>query len=379
MMTKRFRALLAAAALTVVAAGCDGVGLLPDFGNPEPIAQFMPGDVTLDVGELPDGDSAKSINSAMAQPDVQRRSNALNTCGGVVHGFHRAAARALALGAAIRNDMTSPDNIRVAGEFTVGSRTVAYLADFSAFDFDGDGNPDGSGNAVDVPVALRIWADRGDGYQQFLCALITVKPTESTNGEPGHLGAGRAYVRPASPREDESADLQIFMAWDRTNPAHKWNDAYISGNLGGRLNFESSHHRVDHRTYEDEHVEKTVRSSANFAENPFNFETFKSSAHFSRGAPAALFSVEATGSNVTISFTDQCVNFESSELDAEACADFDTSDVGFIAEPQGDETAFPSGFPADPTFTEDEADNRDEGDDDDSNENSNDNSNGNSL
>ncbi|HWL93500.1 MAG TPA: hypothetical protein VNT79_08180 [Phycisphaerae bacterium] len=79
--------------------------------------------------------------------------------------------------------------------------------------------------------------------------------------------------------------------------------------------------------------------------------------HFSRGSAAALLSLEATGDNATISFNDVCVDFEAGEVNADACADFDTSDVGFIDLPAGGETDFPADFPEQPTFNADEADN----------------------
>ncbi|MBK8270243.1 MAG: hypothetical protein IPK83_18895 [Planctomycetes bacterium] len=169
-MLTKLRTFFALGAFTTLLLGCDGVINLPNGNNTDEVAQFMPDDVTLDVSELPDEDAtAKSINSAMPNPETQRRGNAMNNCGGMIHGFHHAAARALALGAKIRDDMTGPDNVFVAGEFSVGRRTVKYLADFSAFDFDGDGTADGSGNAVDVPVALRMWTDRGKLSNNFFC------------------------------------------------------------------------------------------------------------------------------------------------------------------------------------------------------------------
>lgn len=375
-MTKT-RILLTTPLFALATIACNN-GWNPTGNNGEEVAQFLPEDVTLDVSEMPDSeaDTAKPRRPAAAGPETESRGHAMNTCGGVIHGFHRAAARALALGAAIREDMTDPSNVLIAGEFEIGDKKVPYLADFSAFDFDGDGTPDGSGNAVDVPVALRLWTDRGEGYEPFLCALIATKPTEKTDESEANLGAGQMYVKPAAPRLDEAADLQMFLQWDRTDPAHKWNEAFVTGELKGNFRFSASHHRVDHRTYEDEHVEKTVRTSATFSENPLGFETFKSSTHFSRGSGAALFSVESTGTNATISFTDVCVNFETKEIDATACEEFDTADVDFINEPTGDETAFPADFPAEPTFTPEQADNAgatddnaNDNDDDDGNDN----------
>src|SRR5207249_3208397 len=122
----------------------------------------------------------KSANLVATSQPVERTFRA---AGFIVRKFQQFADRALALGAAIRNDIKDPTVTQVTG--TIAGH--AYVADFSAFDIDGDGTADGSGKINETPVAMRMWVSTDQGYQRFLCALVTTRPTTS------NVGAGQVY------------------------------------------------------------------------------------------------------------------------------------------------------------------------------------------
>jgi hypothetical protein len=378
--TKRSNSMKKALAVTALllapflaAAACNGLpGGFPGGTFGEVIGAFLPEGISLDVSELPDpyGDATAKTKDAAALGVLSPYQRALHGAARIVHNFHRLADKALLLGARIRHDMTDPSQTQVAGILGGGSHEseheqlpdgerppVYYKADFAAFDFDGDGTPDGSGNAVDAPVAMRLWLDRGDGYQRFMCALITVKPaaesptSRETHDGNGNLGAGALFVRPGAAHPDAHGDLQMYVEWDRTDSAHKWNDAFISGHLREDLALTLGHERVDVRTGADEGVEKTVRSATDFGDNPFGLETLQASVHFKRESGAALISALATGGGGSIAINNQCVTLPEGFLDNTGkCDGFDTQDMGFIDLPVGGETDFPADFPETPTF-----------------------------
>jgi hypothetical protein len=323
---------------------CNGA---PNWLGGSAVAAFMPDSVSLDVNELPDEDSGLSARTKddAAEGITTPFERTLRAAARIMHNFHRMADRSLALGARIRYDMTSPDQTQVSGTFTVQGQPVLYKADFAAFDVDGDGTPDGSGNAVDTPVAIRIWTDRGAGYGRFLCALVTVKPSGA------NLGAGRMFVRPDAVDANAEDDLQVYANWDRTDSAHKWNEAYITGRLLETLALSNGHQRVDVRTNAEEEIEKTVRSASNFTESPYGLNAYQASVHFKPGSGAALLSGLATGTGGSINFTDICVNLIDQSLATNGeCDAFDVQDMAFIDFPTGSETAFPAAFPEQPTF-----------------------------
>src|ERR1051325_11490718 len=182
------------------------------------IPAFLPDGVTMDTSELPatgDPTSRNKTDADMLNTTPAQRT--LEAATRIVENFHRMADHAVALGAKIQHDMTDPNQTQVQGTFNTPNGPVSYKADFSAFDFDGDGTPDGSGNAVDTPVAVRVWVDRGTGYQRLMCALVTTKPSTD------NLGAGKTYVHPGAARTDDPGSFQVFVNWDRTDATHKWN------------------------------------------------------------------------------------------------------------------------------------------------------------
>lgn len=340
-------AILAGVACNGVPGGLFG-GLNNNGGDQSAVAKFLPEGVSLDVSELPDddasaGDKAKN-DAAMGITTPYQRT--LHSAARIIHNFHRLADRSLALGAVIRNDMTDPSQTQVSGTFNVNGMPVAYKADFAAFDIDGDGTADGSGNAVDTPVAVRIWTDRGNGYERFLCALVTTKPSTD------NLGAGKMFAKPGAARPDAPADFQAFVEWDRTDSAHKWNEAFISGALRDVLKLNNSHQRVDVRVDgSTSELEKTVRSATEFADNPYGMTSITSSVHFKPGSGYALMSSDAVTTGGTFGFTEVCVDLENQVLATGGeCSAFDSQDMSFIDPPATGASDFPADFPETPTF-----------------------------
>ncbi len=308
------------------------------------VAEFLPSAITLEISELPEDANDVTVNE---NEQVMRHmyDRVVRSSATIVHRFHRLADRALALGAAIRDDVTDPNDPTVSGTIRVAGVDVAYKADFAAFDFDGDGTADGSGNMVDLPVAVRIWTDRGDGYARFLCALISQKPSDE------NIGSGEFYVRPAAAHADAPTDVQVFVQYDRTDTAHKWNQAFISGKIHPRYGLTNGAARVDVRPDAAGALEKTIRGSHDYDDNPYGFTTFQSAAHYVVGGTALLASAQATAGESEVSFTNVCVDLAERELLTDgSCDDFDTQDMEFLDVPTGDETAWPADFPEEPTF-----------------------------
>ena len=308
------------------------------------IAEFLPSEVTLEISELPEDANDVAVNE---NEQGMRRvyDRVVRSSATIVHRFHRLADKALALGAAVRDDVTDPNDPTIAGTFRVAGVDVAYKADFTAFDFDGDGTADGSGNMVDLPIAVRIWTDRGDGYARFLCALVTAKPSTE------NIGSGEFYVQPAAAHAEAPADVQIFVQYDRTDATHKWNQAFITGRIHPRYGLTDGAARVDVRPNAAGDLEKTVRGSHNYDDNPYGFTTFQSAVHYVVGGTALLASAQATAGESEVSFTDVCVDLAERELLTDgSCDDFDTQDMNFLDVPAGDETAWPAGFHETPTF-----------------------------
>ncbi len=322
-----------------------------NHGNPSASRDVIPDAISLDVSEVGDEDTnaAKSKDAEAARctgdpaVDQTMRAGAV-----VIHSFHRIADRSLALGARIRLDIDDPAQTQVSGQFMANGEPVSYKADFAAFDFDGDGIDDGSGMANVEPVALRMWVDKGDGagFQPFMCALVTTRPSSE------NLGAGEIVFRPLAADKLASPDLQLRVMYDRTNPEHKWNESYVTGHVRGDVRMSFGRHRVDVRGVEDGTVEKTVRSTTVFVEHPLGFENYKFAAHFQSGGGAVLLSGQSLGGSIQVDFDSVCVDLSSCTIDAggAACAGFDIQDMNFLDPPVGAETDFPADFPAEPTF-----------------------------
>lgn len=336
-------------------------------GTEEEIATaraVLPEAITLDVGEMGDEESnsakAKSAETARCtgEPAIDRT---LKAGAATIHAFHRLADRALALGARLRHDITDPTQTQIEGVLRHFGQEIPYKADFAPFDIDGDGVADGSGMANVEPVALRMWTDTGEGYQRFICALITTRPTRD------NLGAGEVYTKPIAgghpPHEGHanameqghppvSPDAFVHVVYDRTDAAHKWNEAFVTGHMREDVSVSSAHHRIDVRGIETEKIEKTIRSTTAFAEHPMGIESHSFALHFQRGAGLALLSGASTGGSVQRSFDNVCVDVWSCTIDPSgaACAEFDTQDMAFIDPPADIDLEFPVDFPETPTF-----------------------------
>lgn len=338
--------------IAIMAAAGPGCANFPSIvgGNDntsDAVAQFIPSDITLDISELPNEDTtnAKSIHNASMITGRNAYDRATRAASRVMNMFQGAAHRSLALAAVINEDMSGADVTQVSGDFMVNSTTVAYRADFAAFDFDGDNVADGSGNAVTEPIALRVWVDRGDGFERFLCALITTKPSTD------NAGKGEFYVHPAAARSTEYADLTVHAQWDRTDSNHKWNQAWVTGQLGENYSFQNGVMRVDHRTDGDV-TAKTVRATTMFDTSPYGFDTFSMAGHWQRGSGALLLKAQASGGLTTLDFDEICVSLtDFTTTDTTLCSDFDTQDMTYLDAASESNTTWPTDFSAEPSFT----------------------------
>jgi hypothetical protein len=242
--------------------------------------------------------------------------------------------------------MTDPNQTQVAGTFRVNGADVAYKCDFAAFDFDGDGDLDGSGNAVDLPVAIRIWTDHeaSADFQQFLCALVETKPSTD------NLGKGEVYFRPFAVDSTAFQNAQIYVLYDRTDTTHRRNEAYVSGQLHPFYRIQDGRARVDVQTMSDASVEKTVRAAYEFVENPYGFESFQSATHHRVSGAGLLVTATTAFSAGSLNIDEVCVDLITLTLSEEACTGFNTQYTTLLDLPSGGESAFPAGFPETPTF-----------------------------
>lgn len=318
-------------------------------GGTEPLTAVLPSSITLDISELPEDADDEAAQSQLTRNIYDR---VLRSSSSVVHRFQYWADRALALGSTIHNDITDVTQSTVTGTITINQEEVAYKADFSAFDFDGNGVVDGSGNAVQLPIALRVWVDRGSGYGRFLCALITEKPSDDD------FGAAEVYVSPYALNKLAPAGVQMFIQYDRTGEAHRWNQAYVSGTIHPKHRLDVGLVRVDVReeaTGEGEveaaTLSKTVRSACNFTDSLYGFDTLQSAVNYEIPGAAIVASAYSTGGIVNVDFEEVCVDLSAFTVaESGGCDALDTQDMTYLTVPTGDETEFPAAFPETPTF-----------------------------
>lgn len=339
-------------------------------GGSQPIPAVFPSDIELAIDELPDDSGgasrAKSENQSNLIAGLLAFNRTVRTTTAVVNGFHLLTGRALAVAAQIQNDITDADNPIVEGTIIHLGDELEYIADFSAFDIDGDGTPDGSGRADTEPVAVRLCIDRGEGFQRFLCALITTRPTDE------NLGAGQMYIHPAAANDDAVDTLQIYVNYDRTDDAHKWNEAVVQGRIRPGFVMNGGRHRVDVREDENGVIGKTVRSTTNFAENTFGFENFQCAVTYQVGGVSALLSGESTGGSTQVGFENVCVTIDTDDQNEKtdgSCAELDTQDFSFVAATTAGEADFPAAFSECPDDSDDDDDDDTNGSDDDSDTN----------
>lgn len=332
-------------------------------GNAEVVSQVFAESLGVDLSELPDDTTDESSTKPIGTSQLVEGPNANNSntnssgnpfagvrrslvaATGIINGFHHSADRALALARKITRDMTDRNQTQVEGEFLIGAQRVAYKADFGAFDLNGDGTPDGSGTAFQTPVVVRVWTDQGTGFARFLCALVATKPSN------GNVGAGQLWVHPSTARPDAFDDLQIYIAWDRTDTTHEWNEAFVSGQVTRAYALDIGHQRVDLRPSAAGTPTKTVRSTSNITQSVAGFAQYQLATHYERGQPNVLVSALSTGGSVQVALTNVCVNLAQQALAAAgACDGFDLQDFAFLPFPTGEENNFPAAFAETPSF-----------------------------
>lgn len=336
-------------ALGVLAAiGCQGLSI-PGFlsNGATPSADVLPSGLTLDISEFPDDDVAPDTAKSAAEDRTFPSDHArvCHAAGAILHGFHRLLDRGLALAAALNDDLVDPTNPHLEGSFEVFDRVVQYKADFSAFDIDGNGTPDGSGQFDIEPVALRLWVLADDGTaSRWLCGLITTRAT------PDNAGAGQVYLQPGVVHPLVNPDFHVHALWDRTNPMHKWNEAYTVGRLRVNVDTTAGHHRVDVETLADDTVQKTVRSTTAISNSDFLFSELRYAGRTIRGSGVALVNTEAIGTpNVLV--TGLCVSLEQCDpVPGDQCSSIDPTGMDFLPASAGGETDWPTDFPDSPTF-----------------------------
>lgn len=340
-------------ALTTVAglglfniAGCpsntdvDGNNDNNNDGNGSAINAFLPSSISLDTSELDE-----TTDSALLNP--QGYGGLLGGARDVVNIFQSAADAVLEIGHTVSDDLSNPDDSTVAGTFNVNGASVDYKCDFAPFDFDGDGQLDGSGDSQTAPVAFRIWTDKGDGYVQFMCGVITDLPAN------GNVGAGTLVARPFNVDSNADENMQVRIEWDRTNTDHSWNFGYISGTVDPVNNvvLDIGSARVDIRSSDGFTFEKTVRGSGDMQQHPQGYDTSVFAVHYPDGGGSVLLSAESTGGTDPVSEENVCLNPAGLSLDSSGgCDDYDTQDMNFLDVPIGGENEFPAEFENAPTF-----------------------------
>lgn len=307
------------------------------------VGDIFPNSLSLDTGALPDDSNSKQDLNSQVSQNVYRRT--LISTGAVLNAFHRYADRAVLVAKKIQAKITDPNQTNVTGSFLLNGVSVSYKADFSAFDIDGDGTPDGSGTAAVDPVAVRMWVDRGAGYQPFLCALITHRPAN------GNLGAGVIYAHPNAVFATAADTFYYSLNWDRTDSSHKWNVANLTGRVREFYTLTTGVYRVDQRLESDNTINKTVRANAQFTDTNVRVSHLDDSVIFRSGSGKARMTSASSDGAIDISITDACVDLTSfSEVKDGSCDAFDTQDAALLPDPSGTETTLPADFPATPTF-----------------------------
>ena len=337
----------AAAAVAILnIAGCPASQTLDTNGNngtndtTSTVRAFLPSSITLDVSEI-------DIDAGSSRLTSQGYGRVLNTATQITDWFHTAADKVLAIGATISDDLTKPTDTTASGTFKINGESVAYKCDFGAFDFDGDGKFDGSGDSQTAPVAFRIWTDSGNGYQQFMCGLITTLPTSTS------VGAGKIFAFPAAAASDAPADQQLYIEWDRTSSNHRWNFGYITGTINNDDDSVAriGTARVDVRGSSSYTYEKTVRGAVDFDTHPDSQTSSQNAVHFAQsGGGNALLSVQIVGGNDATTELNTCIDIKTLTENANGCGEFDTQDMNLLDLPIGGEADFPASFGISPSF-----------------------------
>ncbi len=316
-----------------------------DTGVTQSARTVLPSTLTLDIDEFPEDGSSPTARSINPELGTGRYCALGHT---VLYRFHFLLDRGLALAAKLNHDLEgSGDDPHLAGTFIVLDHQVAYKADFSAFDIDGDGTADGSGQPGEIPAALRLWVDpEGDGtFVRFLCALITTRPSSE------NAGAGELYLQPGVLASEAQADVHAHIKWDRTDPAHKWNEGFTNGALREDYQVSGGHLRVDVDALADSSTQKTLRSTTTFTDNRFGVTEFNYAARTLVGTGFALASARSTGGSL-LQFGSVCLRLTDCAfvLATEDCDAIDRGDLDFLPAATSADTDWPADFPEEPTF-----------------------------
>jgi hypothetical protein len=304
----------------------------------------LPEALTPDISEFSEEAAPSPANRIAGQP----ADHICDLGNGVIIKAHRHLDLALArIVAKLNADLIASGTTdgHLAGTYVGEHGTGAYKADFSAFDIDGDGTPDGSGDPRTLPVALRLWVDpENDGtFVRLLCALITAFPSVV------HTGAGQIYIQPSVTSSEADATFHLHIQWDHTDPANKFNEAFLSGVLGDNLVVGNGHIRVDLTTLSDSSVQKTLQSVTTFTGDAIAIREFDYAARTLQGLGFATVKGKASGPALSGEFT-ACIALDHCTLSVLGCQTIDSAGLNFLPAPTGTETDFPVDFPATPTF-----------------------------
>ena len=219
--------------------------------------------------------------------------------------------------------------------------------DLRPFDFYGDGEIVGSGNATELPIALRAWIRLDDGsYKRMVCGIITALPTGENNG------AGALMAMDPGPAGCEGA--QQFLQWSQADPSDKMVlilDQHVE-QIGGEDMVGYAYFLVTQRDV-DGHVEKTIKTTHNVKNSEVGFDTYNYLARWYTDADALVFTDDmdaADGSEVLPrdNVYASLVTFDAA--DPSAALGVSISDFQFPGLPMADDLAWPEDFAESPSF-----------------------------
>ncbi|HUW81607.1 MAG TPA: hypothetical protein VMZ31_02275 [Phycisphaerae bacterium] len=226
---------------------------------------------------------------------------------------------------------------------------LGYLKiDLRPFDFYGDGEVIGSGNATELPIALRVWIRRDTGsYERMVCGVITALPTEDSNG------AGVLMVMDPAP-DDELDGAQRFVQWSQADPSDKMVlilDRRVE-QIGGEDTMGYAYFLVTQRDV-GSHVEKTIKTTHNVKNSEVGFDTYNYLARWYTDADALVFSddMDAADGSEVLPRDEVCASLITFEAaDASAALGVSTSDFQFPGLPMAEDLSWPEAFGATPGF-----------------------------
>ena len=220
------------ALLLVIATGCPQSQLTTNNTTDttgDDTTMILPESIALDVDEL---DATEQSAAAAPSPSLSGGSQPLEIAQSEADRTMTQLDEIMTRFAIINTMVTSAADVQVTGTIMWDTRVPGATigaggsripnpgsgagtardikVDFSAFDYDGDGTADGTGNPTTAPVAMRVWVtDAAGTYQPAACGLIGVLPTASHPGS-GHM-VTLSYAR------NSDGDIAI-VEWDQDDP-----------------------------------------------------------------------------------------------------------------------------------------------------------------